>query len=261
MRLCYKLPTGCQYAPYLLDMIHGNHVLIAGTTGAGKSVLENSIMYALLCTHFPDLPVGVGKGARFVLIDPKKVELRMYKDLPHTLIYADNMKDIEQAIYNVRLIIDRRLKVMQKKGCKKSLECPMYIFIDELVDIVTSDRSKEIIRLLNDCISISRATNIYFVILTQAPNRKILKPEIVLNMNCRVALRCNNAIESRQIINTDEAINLPRYGVGIVQDNTERYKIEIPYYDDYKLIDIVKHWTQQHPIYDRLFRFGERIKV
>lgn len=257
----YTLPSRGKYAPYLIDMIKGNHTLIAGTTGAGKSVLENAIIYALLASHFPDIPTGGGKGARFVLIDPKKVELRMYKDLPHTWIYADNMPDIEQALYNVRLLIDRRLKVMQKNGYKKSLECPYYVFIDELVDIVTSDRHKQIISLIKDCISISRATNIYFVILTQAPNRKILLPEIVLNMNCRCALRCNSPIESRQIIGTDEAANLPKYGIGIVQDNTEKYKIEIPFYDDYKLQDIVNHWTKQHPIYNRLFRFTERIKL
>ena len=90
----YTTPKGALYAPYLIEMIEGNHTLIAGTVGAGKSVLENSIIYALLATHFPGT-VSNGKGARFVLLDPKKVELDCYKNLPHTWIYADTLPNIE----------------------------------------------------------------------------------------------------------------------------------------------------------------------
>ena len=64
---------------------------------------------------------------------------------------------------------------------------------------------KDILKRIADTISISRACNIFYVRSTQAPNRKILKPEIVLNCNCRVALYCNSAIESRQIINENGA--------------------------------------------------------
>lgn len=251
MKLKYNLPKGLTYRPYLLEMIEENHTLIAGTTGAGKSVLENAIIYALLCTRFPGQAEN-GRGCRLVLLDPKRVELRQYKKLPHTLWYADNIDDIEQVLSNVRLLIDNRLQIMQKQGVRKSKECPVYIFIDELVDIVTSRKSKEIIKLINDCISISRATNIFFCILTQAPNRKVLKPEIILNMNCRVALRCINYIESRQIIGDDSATELPRHGVGIVQENLDRYKINIPFYSDEELSAIVGHWTKQHPIYNAL---------
>ena len=77
MKLKYNLPRGATYAPYLLDTIKNNHTLIAGSTGAGKSVLENSIIYALLCTHFPGVPAN-GDGAQFVFIDPKLVELKMF---------------------------------------------------------------------------------------------------------------------------------------------------------------------------------------
>lgn len=245
----YTTPTDARYAPYLLDMVEGNHTLIAGTTGAGKSVLENSIIYAMLATKFPG-NVASGNGARFVLLDPKKVELRMYKDLPHTWIYADDIVGIEKALVNVRLLIDQRLKDMQRKRQRKSSECPVYVFIDELVDLVTSARSKSIVRSIADSISIARAAGVYFVILTQAPNRKILLPEITLNTNCRCALFCNNAIESRQVIGDDSATALPAHGLGIVQQNTERYKIEIPMYHDRDIYNIINHWTKQHPVHN-----------
>jgi len=249
----YTTPTGAMYAPYLLEMIEGNHTLIAGTTGAGKSVLENSIIYAMLATKFPG-NADNGEGARFVLIDPKKVELRQYINLPHTWLYADTIPAIESALCSVRQEIDRRLSVMQRKGQRKSTECPIYVFVDELVDLVTSARSKQIVRSMADSISIARAAGVFFVVLTQAPNRKVLLPELTLNMNCRVALFCNNAIESRQIIGDDMACSLPAHGIGIVHQNTEKYKIEIPMYSDRDIEKIVNHWTNQHKFYNRFFR-------
>lgn len=252
MRLKYNLPIGgAEYAPYLIDMIENNHTLIAGATGAGKSVLENAIIYALLCECYPGKPDN-GRGARFIFIDPKQVELIMYKDLPHTLLYADNMPDIVNALKHVRNMIDTRLKAMRAAGIRKSNECPVYVFIDELVDLVTNkEHKKDIITTLSDCISISRCTNIYFVILTQAPNRRILLPEIVLNCNCRCALFCNYPYESREIIGDDTATKLPFHGVGIVQQNIERYQIKIPFYNDHDILNIVRHWTKQHRIYNK----------
>ena len=257
MKLKYKLPRGAIYAPYLLETIQNNHTLIAGSTGAGKSVLENSIIYALLCTHFPGIPKN-GDGAQFVFIDPKKVELRMYKNLPHTLYYADNMESIEKALIFVRGLIDSRLQRMQKSGERKSRECEIYIFIDELVDIVESQQAKTLIRLLSDCISISRACSIFFVILTQAPNRRILRPEVVLNCNCRIALFCNYAIESRQIVGDNSAIALPEHGLAIVQKNLKRYKIKIPFYQDKEINHIIHFWEKQHRIYNYFERLINR---
>ena len=245
MKQTYHLPTGCRYAPYLAELIEGNHTLIAGSTGAGKSVLENAIIYALLSTSYPGSP-DHGKGARFVLIDPKRVELWSYRDLPHTLLYAADIDEIVNVLQSVRETIDTRLKRMRANGERKSSECPIYVFIDELVDLVKCKRSKEIIQLLSDSISIARATNIFYVISTQAPNRKILLPEIVLNMNCRVALFCNYAIESRQIIGDDSATTLPEHGTGIVQQNLKRYSISIPFYSDEQLQQITEHWTKQN---------------
>lgn len=253
MKLLYTLPGGYNYRPYLIDMIEGNHTLIAGTTGSGKSVLLNCIMRSLLLKKFPG-STDTGDNAQFIFIDPKRVELRQYKNLPHTILYADDIASIETALYNVRLIIDRRLQKMVKAGIRKSQESPIYVLIDEIVDLITSNRSKEIIRSISDSISISRACNVFFIICTQAPNRKVLKPEIVLNCNCRVALRCNSEIESRQIIGDGEAALLPLHGVGIVVKDIERYLIDIPLYPESELQDIISEWTAQHKLYNAFRR-------
>ena len=245
MKHTYTLPSGGVYAPYLLEMVEGNHTLIAGTVGAGKSVLENSIIYAMLSTRFPGQTAD-GRGARFVLIDPKKVELVMYKNLPHTLFYADNTPDIVDVLHKVRSLIDDRFRRMQSKGQRKTDDCPVYVFIDELVDLVTHRKyGKEITALLSDIASISRACSVFIVALTQSPARIIIPAQFKLLFNCRVGLRCNNAIESRQIIDDDSAVSLPRHGLGIVQQNLDRYQIKIPFYSDEEINTIVRHWTKQ----------------
>jgi len=252
MKHTYTLPKGIKYAPYLLDLIEGNHVLIAGTTGAGKSVLENSIIHSFLSARFPG-QTNDGRGARFVLLDPKKVELRMYKDLPHTMYYADNITDIIAVLRSVRAIVDNRLTRMQQNGQKNTTECPIYVFIDELVDLVTNRKyGKEIVTLLSDIASISRAAGVFMIALTQSPARVIIPAQFKLLFNCRVALRCNNAIESRQIIDDDSAVFLPLHGLGIVQQNLDRYQIEIYYHTDAELKRLVKFWTQQNNFFGRL---------
>jgi len=246
MKYTYTLPDGLYYKPYLIDMVENNHTLIAGMTGSGKSVLENDIMYALLCTKFPDGE----NGARFILIDPKKVELNCYKDLPHTIMYADDIEKTLSALNYVRQIIDNRLQTMQRLGERKFRGCPIYVIIDELVDLMTSKQAKTITQLIADSISIARATGVYFLMLTQAPNRKILRAEIVLNCSCRCALFCRDPQESRQIIGDSSACDLPKHGLGIVQDGIERYQISIPMYSDEEIDEIVRHWTKQHPIHN-----------
>ena len=246
MKLTYTLPAGLTYRPYLINLIENNHTLIAGATGAGKSVLENNILYALLCTNYPG-KVASGNGCKFVFFDPKKVELDIYKNIPHCLYYADNMPDIEQILTELRSIIDNRLETMKKNHLKQSNAAKIYVFIDELVDIMLSTRARFIVDQIKDIISISRACNVFFIFLTQAPNRKIIKPEIILNCNCRIALFCNNAIESRQIIGDDTAAGLPLHGRGIVQQNINRYYIDIPLISDDKINNIVRFWEQQKP--------------
>jgi S-DNA-T family DNA segregation ATPase FtsK/SpoIIIE len=250
MRLTYNAPAGVTYYPYLLELIENNHVLIAGTTGAGKSVLENAIIHSLLAVKYP----GGENGAKLVLIDPKRVELTQYKKLPHTLAYGETIPEIKTVLHYVRQLIESRLERMKKQGIRKSTDAPIYVFIDEIVDLVTSKQGKEITRILADCASISRATNIFFICLTQSPARVIIPAQFKLLFNARVALRCNNPIESRQIIETDEATELPLHGLAIVQKDLERYYIKIPLIPDHEITKIVKFWEKQHPIYNALKR-------
>lgn len=253
MKKRYKTPKGLTYYPYLLELIEGNHVLIAGTTGSGKSVLENAIIYAILCCKFP-FDNDTNKSAKLVLVDPKKVELWRFKKLPHTLLYASSIEDIIIAFQKIRALVDFRLNIMLKHGLRKSLDTPVYVFIDELVDIVTSKKKKEAVRLLSDIASISRATNVFFIALTQSPSRIIIPASFKLLFNCRVALRCNNAIESRQIIDDNSAALLPLHGEGIVKQDLQEYRIKIPLYPEKNIDCIVKFWEKQEGLFKRIFK-------
>lgn len=252
MKLTYTIPAGVTYSPDFLNLIEDNHVLIAGTTGAGKSVFENGIINAILCTKYPGQTAN-GNGARLVLIDPKRCELYLYKDLPHTIGYADSIPDMVYLLRQVRGIVENRLLTMQRQRRKTSAECPIYVFIDELVDLVTSAQGNEIKRLLSDTASISRAAGVFFVVLTQSPARAIIPAAFKLLFNCRVALRCNNSIESRQIIDDDSATTLPRHGLAVVQQNLDRYYLKIPFIPDAQLESLAAFWSKQHRIYRKLF--------
>ena len=254
MRLKYTTPAGALYAPYLLDMIRENHTIIAGTTGSGKSVLINSIIYALLCTVYPG-DDNTGRNARFILCDPKKVELDCYKSLPHTLYYADNIEQIVIVLQHVREIVNNRLSIMKRKGQRKSDQAPIYVFIDEIVTIIENKKYKNtVLSLLADILSISRATNIFCIISTQNPARGCIPATIQINCNCKVALRCNNPIESREIIGESGAENLPKNGFAIVRQNMDKYKIKIPYYTDKEIMQLVKFWEKQHSFINRIFK-------
>lgn len=253
----YTLPGGTEYAgylttyaPYLIDTIDGNHVFIAGTTGAGKSTLENSIIKSLLSCKFPGSDDN-GRNAKIILLDPKRVELRLYKNLPHTIIYADTIDSIVNALYNIKDIINDRLNVMIKQGRRKSAETPIYIFIDEIINLIESKRGKEIIRLISDTISISRACNVFYIISTQNPARDKIPASVQLNCNCRIALRCNSPIESKMIIGDASALELPKHGRAIVVKDLERYQIAVPLYSDIELQYIVRSWTDQKSILNR----------
>lgn len=251
MKLKYRTPAGLTYYPYLVEMIEGKHTLIAGTTGAGKSVLENAIIYSLLCCKFP----GGEKSCKFIFIDPKRVELDLYKKLPHTLYYVDSIPDIIKVLEIVKEIINQRLAAMKKKRLRATEETPIYIFIDEIVTIIENKQyKKRFLELLTDILSISRACNIFAVIATQSPARGMIPATVQINCNCKVALRCNNRIESQQIIGESGAEDLPKHGLAIVRQDIEKYQIKIPLIPDPEIIQLVKFWERQHPIINALTR-------
>lgn len=215
-------------------IVNGSHVLIAGATGSGKSVLINSCIYSLLTNTANDIGL--------ILIDPKRVELVQYKDLPHTMAYACENNDIMDVLHCSINLMETRYKEMARQGLRKSDEEHIYIIIDELADLMTTIK-KEIFPVLQRIAQLGRAANIHLICATQCPNRRIIPAELTVNFTDRVALRCATKIESRQIINQPGAELLPLYGEALHCSPGGVERIIVPLTEDAELIERVNFWT------------------
>ena len=185
----------------------GNHSLIAGTTGSGKSVLLNNCLNYMLSNYSP-------KDFNLILFDPKIVELSRYKKIKHCLYYENNITEINNIMRGLIETMERRYKIMDQNGLTLYPGKKIIVVVDELADLLTAykDESKKFCNYLQILLAKSRAAKINFVLCTQAPRRDIINGKLLINIPTRAALRCSTQIESRQIINVSGAENLPKYG-------------------------------------------------
>jgi len=180
------------------------HLLVAGATNSGKSVCLNSIIVSLLYHHNPD-------ELRFIMVDPKRVELPVYNGIPHLLTPV--IVEVEKTINALRWCLnemDRRLDILSKAGKrniqdynKKGKEKLPYIvfIIDELADLmVVSARDVEsaIIRLAQ----MARAVGIHLILATQRPSVDVITGLIKANMPARIAFSVASSIDSRTILDS-----------------------------------------------------------
>ncbi len=216
------------------------HTLIAGATGSGKSVMLNGIISQILY----DAP----SQSRFVLIDLKRVELSRYQHLPHTITTAKTAQDAVNALEMVSAIMDRRYKQMEYAGQTLYRGAKIYVIIDELADLLLSAEKHKLEKLIQHIAQLGRAAEIHLIVATQAPSRKILIAPIVLNMTCRIALRCDSAIESRQICNYTGAETLPKYGRCLYKSPDVVGQPElwtVPMIPDSETARLINHWMCQ----------------
>lgn len=234
----WNTPGGMAKEVYT-DILKQPHTLIAGSIGSGKSVVMNGIIYTALYKAPPQ--------ARFIFIDPKMLELWMYKDLPHTLKYCDTTADTLRTLEAAAEEMMREYERIRAQGLKQSDGAHTYIFIDELGDLLTE--APQITHILARLAKLGRAANYHIIAATQNPNRKTLSAEFEGNCPARLGLRCNNPIESQQIIKSAAAVALPPFGYAYYMSANIKFLtpqlVKIPYYTDEELADRVKWWTDQ----------------
>ncbi|MEX2052145.1 MAG: DNA translocase FtsK 4TM domain-containing protein [Candidatus Paceibacterota bacterium] len=202
------------------------HVLVAGTTGSGKSVTIHSMITSLLYRNGPD-------DLKFIMIDPKRVELTLYKNIPHLLtpviteakktilalkwaakemnrrydiLEAEVVRDIESYHNNV---VGKKNNQKNEDGSPAEAERMPYIVIviDELADIMSSyprELESAIVRLAQ----MSRAVGIHLVLSTQRPEVNVITGLIKANIPARVALKVSSQIDSRTILDAGGAEKL-----------------------------------------------------
>src|SRR3990167_9011159 len=182
------------------------HILVAGATGTGKSVSINTLLLSMLYKHSPDV-------LKFILVDPKRVELTLYNDIPHliTPVITDNKKVLGALKWAVSEM-DKRYDRLSDVGSKdmfsynakmterkETIMPAIVIVIDELADLMASygrDVEAAIVRLAQ----MSRAVGIHLIVSTQRPSVEVITGLIKANITSRIALQVASQIDSRTIL-------------------------------------------------------------
>lgn len=191
------------------ELIDAPHLLVAGATGSGKSVFLRGFLMTLTALRTPE-------NAGLVLIDPKRVELTEWAKTRHKSGYACELSDALFLLDRCIDLMEYRYRELQATGAVEWEGGDIYIVIDELADLMLTDPLSVRPRL-QKILQLGRAAHIHLIAATQAPSRKVIPAELTLNFTHKLALRCDSAIESRQVINTTGAETLPLHGVGILR--------------------------------------------
>ena len=234
----YRTPAGRVYNPFL-RLADRPHLLIAGATGSGKSVALNGIIHSLLLTRSPF-------ECTFVLIDPKKVELVQYRDLPHIARYACDNPDIVRALQWAISETDRRFSDMQKLGVREYPGADLYVVIDELADLMVSIK-KETLPLLQRLAQIGRAAKVHLIACTQNVLAVTIPTVLKCNLSTVLGLRTCNKAQSRFLIAEGGCEMLPDpktegVGYGFVRDGADLEKILVYKYPDEEIDAVIKWW-------------------
>lgn len=234
----WATPSG-EYPVLFEDMLSQNHLLIAGVTGSGKSVLINGLMYTALLKSPNDV--------RFILIDPKRVELRDYRDMPHTLAHAAGFdpKAWNDALTQAVATMDRRYAEMERRRERLYKGSDVYVVIDEWANVYKNG-GKQAYRSVLRLISEGRAARVHVLMATQVPKASIIPTEIRDNFSARVCLHTNSAMESRVIMERKGCENLPAYGYGYYLKPCYLELWNIPMIDERERQRVLEHWTQHN---------------
>ena len=191
------------------------HVLIAGTTGSGKSVCTNSLIVSLLYKSTPE-------EVRFIMVDPKMVELAPYNGIPHLLIpVVTDPKKVAGALQWAVYEMMKRYKLFSEKGVKKLSEYnalaendpeikkmpTVVVVIDELADLMLV-AAKEVEESICRVAQMGRAAGMHLVIATQRPSSDVITGLMKANIPSRIAFAVASSLESRIILDTQGAEKL-----------------------------------------------------
>ena len=262
---------------YVADLARMPHLLIAGATGTGKSVCLNSLVVSILYKARPD-------EVKFIMIDPKRLELGLYADIPHlaTPIITEPKKaanalkwavsQMEQrykdlARWGVRNIdgynaeVERRNNVLDfdDEGHPWKTLPYVVIIIDELADLMMtcgSDVEESITRLAQ----MARAVGIHLVLATQRPSVDVITGVIKANFPSRIAFRVSSKVDSRTIIDANGAEQLLGRGdmLFLPPGSSRLVRVHGAYLDEQEVGRVVTHIkSQSEPVYDETITQSE----
>ena len=202
IKLPISLGKSISGIPIVGDLTAMPHLLIAGTTGSGKSVCINTIIVSLLYKLTPSL-------CKFILIDPKMLELSAYEGIPHLLtpVITDSKKAASALGWTVKEM-NSRYKLMSKDGvrnidgynAKHNLKMPyIVVVVDEMSDLMLV-AGKEIENYIQKLSQMARAAGIHIIMATQRPSVDVITGTIKANFPTRISFRVSSKIDSRTIL-------------------------------------------------------------
>ncbi|HEX14162.1 MAG: DNA translocase FtsK 4TM domain-containing protein [Desulfurella sp.] len=247
--------------PFVADLAKMPHLLIAGATGAGKSVGLNTMIISILYKSTPD-------EVKFVLIDPKMIELSMYDGIPHLLMPpVVDPKQASGALAALVKEMETRYKIMSESGVRNidgfnekarngQIDYPPFAYIvvviDELSDLMMVS-SKKVELSIARLAQMARAAGIHLIVATQRPSVDVLTGLIKANFSARISFKVSSKIDSRTILDSQGAeMLLGRGDMLFLQPGTSHFvRVHGAYIADDELksiIDYVK--SQGTPIYN-----------
>jgi len=235
----YRVPGGQCFSLYS-SLAARPHVLIAGSTGSGKSVTVNGIICNLLMEKSPF-------SCGFILVDPKKVELIQYADLPHTVAYASEPSDIVRALSLAVEETENRFRTMQVARVREYSGPDLYVIIDELADLMTAQK-KETLPLLQRLAQIGRAARVHVIACSQNVMAQTIPTVLKCNFNTIIGLRTATAQQSRFLIASPGCELLPDpkkegKGYAYIRDGADLQRYQIHMYPDSVIASLVSYWT------------------
>ena len=248
--------------PIVGDLTSMPHLLIAGTTGSGKSVCINTIILSLLYRHTPD-------RCKFILIDPKMLELSTYEGVPHLICpVITEAKKAASVLGWVVKEMESRYRLMTKEGvrnidgynAKHKLPMPyIVVVVDEMSDLMLV-AGKEIENYIQKLSQMARAAGIHIIMATQRPSVDVITGTIKANFPTRISFQVTSKIDSRTILGEQGAEQLLGKGDMLYMSSANRIiRIHAPFVSDNEIEKINNFLrSQAEPDYvDEILSFAD----
>ena len=266
IKLPIALGKNISGTPIIGDLSSMPHLLIAGTTGSGKSVCINTIILSLLYKHTPE-------RCKFILIDPKMLELSTYEGVPHLLCpVITEAKKAASVLGWVVKEMESRYRLMTKEGVrnidsynsKHQLPMPyIVVVVDEMSDLMLV-AGKEIENYIQKLSQMARAAGIHIIMATQRPSVDVITGTIKANFPTRISFQVTSKIDSRTILGEQGAEQLLGKGDMLYMSSANRIiRIHAPFVSDNEIERINNFLrSQAEPDYvDEILNFADEKEI
>lgn len=213
-------------SPVWMDLSDNPHMIVAGTTGSGKSSLLHNIIANIIKFS----------SAKLYLVDPKQIEFGHYSQ--HVRIY-ETYNDTLNLLKHLIRLMDHRYQLLRNN--KQQYMLPQVLIIDEFASLIMQDKDNEFYSLLCQLAQKCRAANIFIILATQRPSVQIINGNIKANFPARIACRVASQIDSKIILDEMGAENLSGKGDAFLKDNHRLcQRFQIAYISPQEIISMIQ---------------------